>query len=93
VQLKASGCRHVTIHLLPFDVGLPSSGGVGGFTVLRFGPVPTLGLVHVAGPDGGLCPDTPRAAIGYLRAVNHLRAIALSPEFTIHRLLRLTSRR
>jgi transcriptional regulator with XRE-family HTH domain len=89
----AGGCRHVTIRLLPFDVGLPSAGGAGGFTVLRFGPVPTLGLVHVEGPDGGLCPDTPRAAIGYLRAFNHLQAFALSPEYAAQRLLRLASRR
>ena len=89
----AGRCRHVTIRLLPFDVGLPSAGGAGGFSVLRFGPVPTLGLVHVAGPDGGLCPDTPHAAIGYLRAFNHLQAFALSPEYTTHRLLRLASRR
>jgi transcriptional regulator with XRE-family HTH domain len=89
----AGRCRYVTIRLLPFDAGLPSAGGAGGFTVLRFGPVPTLGLVHVAGPDGGLCPDTLTAAIGYLRAFSHLHAFALSPERTADELLRLASRR
>jgi transcriptional regulator with XRE-family HTH domain len=87
------GCRHVTIRLLPFDLDLPPAGGAGGFSVLGFGPVPAFGLVHVTGPDGGLCPDAPHAAIGYLRAFSHLQAIALSPEFTANRLLRLASRR
>jgi transcriptional regulator with XRE-family HTH domain len=88
-----SRCRHVTIRLLPFAVGLPPAGGTGGFSVLRFGPDPALGLVHVAGPDGGLSLDTPHSAAGYLRAFTHLQALALSPECTTSRLLQLASSR
>jgi hypothetical protein len=58
---------------------------------LRFGPIPALGLARVAGPDGGLCPDAPHAAVGYLRAFNHLQALALSPEAATRRLLQLAS--
>ena len=89
----AGRCRNVTIRLLPFTAGLPPAGGTGGFSVLRFGPVPALGLVHVTGPDGGLCPGEPRAAVGYLRAFDHLQALALSPDRTTRRLLELAGGR
>ena len=81
--------RHVTIRLLPFASCLPPAGGTGGFSVLRFGPAVDLGIVHVAGPDGGLFPTDPHAAIGYLRAFDHLAALALSPEASTARLLKL----
>jgi hypothetical protein len=89
----AGRCRNVTIRLLPFTAGLPPAGGTGGFSVLRFGPVPALGLVHVTGPDGGLCPGDPHAAVGYLRTFDHLQALALSPERTTRRLLELAGGR
>jgi len=41
------------------------------------------------GPDGGVFPDDPHAAISYLRAFNHLEALALSPEATTRRLSNL----
>ena len=56
--------RHVTIRLLPFTSGLPPAGGTGGFSVLRFGPAVAFGLAYVAGPDGGLFPADPHAAVG-----------------------------
>jgi len=83
--------QHVTIRLLPFASGLPPAGGMGGFSVLRFGLAMALGLVYMAGPDGGLFPDDPHAAISYLRAFDHLQALALSPECTIRRLSQLAS--
>lgn len=85
----AGGCRHVTLRLLPFTAGLPSAGGAGGFCVLRFGPAPNVGLVHVAGPDGGVCLGDAHAAAGYLRAFSRLQALALSPERTARRLREL----
>ena len=87
----AGGCRNVTIRLLPFAAGLPPAGGMGAFSVLRFGPAMALGLVHMAGPDGGVSPDDPHAAISYLRAFDHLLALALSPEATARRLSELAS--
>jgi hypothetical protein len=81
--------RHVTIRLLPFASRLSPAGGTGGFSVLRFGPAVTFGIVYVAGPDGGLFPADPHAAVGYLRAFDHLAALALSPEATTRRLLEL----
>jgi hypothetical protein len=64
--------RRVTIRLLPFASRLSPAGGMGGFSVLRFGPAVDLGIVYVAGPDGGLFPADPHAAVGYLRAFDHL---------------------
>jgi transcriptional regulator with XRE-family HTH domain len=81
--------RHVTIRLLPFTSGLQPAGGTGGFSVLRFGPAVAFGLAYAASPDGGLFPADPHAAIGYLRAFDHLAALTLSPEATTHRLLEL----
>jgi hypothetical protein len=86
----AGRSSHVTIRLLPFTAGASPAGGGGGFTVLRFGPAPSLGLVHLAGPSGGLCPGDPQAADGYLRAFEHLQARALKPEHTVRRLWELT---
>jgi transcriptional regulator with XRE-family HTH domain len=87
----AGRCRHVTIRLLPFASRLPPAGGMGGFSVLRFGPAMALGLVHMTGPDGGVFPGDPHAAISYLRAFDHLQARALSPEATARRLSQLAS--
>jgi hypothetical protein len=87
----AGRCPHVTIRLLPFASGLPPAGGMGGFSVLRFGSAMALGLVHMEGPDGGLFPGDPHAVISYLRAFDHLQALALSPECTIRRLSQLVS--
>lgn len=81
---------HVTIRLLPFTVGTAPAGGAGGFSVLRFGPDPALGLVHTAGPSGGLCHDTPGAADGYHRAFTHLQALSSSPETAARKLHQLT---
>jgi hypothetical protein len=81
--------RHVTLRLLPFASGLSPAGGTGGFSVLRFGPAVALGIVYAASPDGGPYPADPHAAIGYLRAFDHLWALALSPEATTRRLLEL----
>ena len=88
----ADGSPQVTIRLLPFTAGAPSAGGTGGFTVLQFGQVPALGLVHVAGPSGGICPDNPAATATYLRAFNRLESLSLSPEASARRIWRLSTR-
>jgi transcriptional regulator with XRE-family HTH domain len=83
--------EHVTIRLLPFASGLSPAGSTGGFSVLRFGPAEALGIVYAPGPDGAQFPADPHATAGYLRAFDHLRALALSPEATTRRLLELAS--
>jgi transcriptional regulator with XRE-family HTH domain len=88
----ADGCPQVTIRLLPFTAGAPAAGGAGGFTVLQFGEVPAIGLVHVAGPSGGICPDTPDAAAPYLRAFTRLESLSLSPDASARRIWQLNTR-
>jgi transcriptional regulator with XRE-family HTH domain len=85
----ADQCPNITIRLLPFITGALPAGGAGGFTVLQFGAVAAFCLVHLDGPSGGLCPDSPEAADGYLRVYAHLQALALSPEHTARRLWEL----
>jgi hypothetical protein len=85
----ADGRSQVTIRLLPLAAGAPAAGGTGGFTVLQFGQVPAIGLVHVAGPSGGLCPDDPSATATYLRAFTRLESLSLSPEASARRIRRL----
>jgi hypothetical protein len=80
----ADGCPQVTIRLLPFTAGAPAAGGTGGFTVLQFGQVPAIGLVHVAGPSGG--PVAPAAAATYLRAFTLLESLSLSPADSARRI-------
>jgi transcriptional regulator with XRE-family HTH domain len=88
----ADGCAQVTIRVLPFTAGAPAAGGTGGFTVLRFGQVPAIGLVHVAGPSGGICLDDPAASATYLRAFTRLESLALSPEASARRIRQLSIR-
>jgi hypothetical protein len=85
----AEGPGPVTIRLLPFAAGSSALAGGGAFTMLRFGPDSSIGLVHVPGPDGGLFPAGLQAASDYLSTFSHLQAHALSQEQTGRRLREL----
>jgi Domain of unknown function (DUF5753) len=89
----AESTGQVTIRLLPFTAGASALGGGGGgggaFTVLQFGPDSSIGLVHLAGPSGGLFPVGLQAAVGYRGAFEHLLAHALKPEAAARRLREL----
>lgn len=82
----SADCPQVTIHILPFTAGAHHAGSGGGFSVLRFGQIPTLGLVHVAGPAGGICLDTPAAVATYVRTFTNLRLFALTPQESARKL-------
>jgi len=86
----ADGCPGVMIRLLPFTAGAPAAGGTGGFSILQFGQVPAIGLVHVAGPSGGICPDASSATAAYLRAFTRLESLALGPEASARRIWQLS---
>lgn len=70
----------VTIHVLPYAAGAHAAGGCGEFSILQFGQAPALGMVNLAGPSGGTCPEDPDAAAAYLRAFTRLRTLALDPQ-------------
>ena len=86
----AAGCPQATIHILPFGAGAHAAGSSGAFSVLKFSQVPDLGLVHVAGPSGGICLDTPPAVDAYARAFTHLRLSALTPQDSARKLRQMS---
>jgi transcriptional regulator with XRE-family HTH domain len=67
----------VTVQVLPFDAGAHSAAGAAAMTVLRFGDVPGLGIVHLGGLGGGASLDSPADVARYARAFALLRAAAL----------------
>src|SRR6266568_3815484 len=66
-------CPQITIQILPFTSGACSAGSSGPFSILWFAGAPNLGVVHLAGPSGGICLDSlPDVA-------SHTRAFTLTP--------------
>jgi hypothetical protein len=70
-------CPDVSIRILPFTVGEHVS-SVPGFSVLQFSRLPSLGLVHIDGPDGGICIDTPTAVAAYTTTFTHMERYAVT---------------
>lgn len=77
----------VTVQVLPFDAGAHAVAGAGAVTILRFAAVPSLGVVHIGGLNGGVSLDAPDDLRRYARAFALLRAAALSSADSV-RLLR-----
>ena len=80
-------CPQITIQILPFACGAHPAGGSGPLSILRFAGVPSLGVVHMPGPCGGICLDSPQDVASHARAFTLLMASALTPAATA-RLLR-----
>jgi transcriptional regulator with XRE-family HTH domain len=79
-------CPQITIQVLPFACGARPVGG-GPLSILRFAGAPSLGAVHLPGPSGGICLDSPSDVANHTRAFTLVRASALTPATTT-RLLR-----
>ncbi len=80
-------CPQITIQVLPFASGAHPAGGSGPLSILRFADAPSLGMVHLPGPYGGICLDSPPDVASHARAFTLLRVSALTPAATA-RLLR-----
>ncbi len=80
-------CPQITIQVLPFACGAHPAVGSGPLSILRFAGAPSLGVVHLPGPCGGICLDRPPDVASHTRAFTLLRASALTPAAT-ERLLR-----
>jgi DNA-binding XRE family transcriptional regulator len=78
----------ITIRILPFTSGTHASGS-GGFSVLRFSAIPTLGLVHVPGPGGGICLDDAAAIGTYTGVFTQVSCFALNAEQSAEKLHRI----
>ena len=77
-QLRAladAGGR-MAVQVLPSGCGAPSSGPV---TILRFAGVPSLGVAYLPGLGGGICLAGQQDVASYIRAFEHLHALALTP--------------
>ena len=72
-----AGCPEVSIRILPFAAG-EHAGSSAGFSILQFGQLPSLGLVHVDGPTGGICLDTPAAIAACTTTFTHLQLACLT---------------
>jgi hypothetical protein len=86
----AADCPQATICILPFSAGAHTAGSGGAFSVLKFSRVPALGLVHVAGPSGGICLDTPTVIDTYATTFTHLRLSALTPQDSARKLRQMS---
>jgi hypothetical protein len=78
-------CPEVSLRILPFAAG-EHAGSTAGFSILQFSQVPSLALVHVDGPDGGICLDTPSAVAAYTRTFTHLQLVSLTRQESAARL-------
>ena len=72
----------ITIQVLPFAAGAPPAGGNGPLSILRFADAQSLGVVHLPGPCGGICLDSPPDVASHARAFTLLKASALTPAAT-----------
>jgi transcriptional regulator with XRE-family HTH domain len=80
-------CPHITIQVVPFACGAHPAVGSGPLSILRFAGAPSLGVVHLPSPCGGICLDRPPDVASHVRAFTLLKAFALTPAATA-RLLR-----
>jgi len=85
-------CPQITLQVLPFASGAHPAGASGPLSILRFADAPSLGVVHLPGPNGGIVLDSPPDVAGHAQAFTRLRASALTPAATAQ-LLRDMARR
>jgi hypothetical protein len=82
----------ITIQVLPFAGGAHPAGGSGPLSILRFADAPSLGVVHLPGPCGGIILDSPPDVASHARAFTLLSASALTPAATAQLLRDMTAR-
>ncbi len=81
----------ISVRVLLFASGAAAAAGCGPMSILRFAQSPGIGVVHLAGPSGGVSLDDRAEVARYLRAFTQLRATALTPSASA-RLLRMMAR-
>jgi transcriptional regulator with XRE-family HTH domain len=77
----------LTIRVLPFSAGIGS--GAGECSILQFSELSDMGLVHVAGPQGGVCLSTPSVIDAYTTTFRRMNSLCLNPEQSTLRLRRV----
>jgi transcriptional regulator with XRE-family HTH domain len=85
-------CPQITLQVLLF-VGAPHLAGASGpLSILRFADAPSLGVVHLPGPGGGIFLDSPPDVATYARVFTLLSASALTPAATAQLLRDMAAR-
>jgi transcriptional regulator with XRE-family HTH domain len=85
-------CPQITIQVLPFASGPHPAGASGPLSILRFADAPSLGVVHLPGPNGGIFLDSPPDVASRVRAFTLLSASALTPAATAQLLRDMAAR-
>jgi transcriptional regulator with XRE-family HTH domain len=75
-ELSGPDYPWLTIRILPFSAGISS--GAGECSILRFSEQSDMGLVHVSGPQGGVCLSTPSTVDAYTRAFRQMSGYSLN---------------
>jgi hypothetical protein len=82
----------ITLQVLPFAAGAHPAAATGPLSILRFADAPSIGVVHLPGPCGGIFLDSPPDVASHARAFTLLRASALTPAATTHLLRDMAAR-
>jgi transcriptional regulator with XRE-family HTH domain len=82
----------ITIQVLPFAGGAHPASGSGPLSILRFADAPSLGVVHLPGPCGGIILDSPPDVASHARVFTLLSASALTPVATAQLLRDMAAR-
>ena len=69
----------ITIQVLPFAAGAAPAGSNGSLSILRFANAQSLGVVHLPGPCGGICLDSPADVASHTRAFTLLKGLRAYP--------------
>ena len=72
-------CPQVTVQILPFWSGIHPQ-RPGPVSIPRFTQAPSLGVVHLRGPDAGVWLTGQAAVASHVRAFTHIQLAALSPQ-------------
>lgn len=78
-ELSSPDYRWLTIRILPFSAGICPAGGAGECSILQFSELSDMGLVHVAGPQGGVCLSTPSSVDAYTTIFKRITPFSLDP--------------
>jgi hypothetical protein len=69
----------LTIQILPFSSGAHAACSSGSLAILRFPGTPSLGIVQLAGPSGGISLHSQTDVAHYARVFAQLKISALTP--------------
>ena len=85
-ELSGPDYPWLTIRILPFSAGICPAGGAGEYSILHFSELSDMGLVHVAGPQGGVCLSTPSSIDAYTAIFRRMTSLSLDPGQSARRL-------